>query len=153
MTRILLDTTYLLPAAGISVQGVAADVLRRVRAEGHEVVISEISLFELLAKGAKLAAEGRADQERIYLAARSILQDKGVERIAAYGDAVVKRSISLRRYHHDFVDCMILASALEACEALMTEDETLSRSKGVQDIIKETRPGFVISGWKNLMRK
>ncbi len=51
MVRVLIDTTYLLPAAGIRVEGVPADAVRRIKEAGHQVLASEISLLEVLARG------------------------------------------------------------------------------------------------------
>jgi len=150
MARVLLDTTYLLPVAGIGVRGVETDVLRKVRVAGHEVFISDISLFELLAKGASLVAQGRADEQRILLAMRSILADEKITRIAPYEEGVARTAVTLRRHHSDFVDCIILASALDACQAFLTEDRALSRNEAVLSVVSQARPGFVISTWKGL---
>lgn len=149
--RVLLDTTYLLPLAGISVEGVEKNALRLIRERGHELFISEVSLFEMLAKGAKLAADRHVDEDRISLAIRSILQDQRISRITPYQDGVIKSAVWLRRYHSDFIDCLILASALEVCDILVTEDERLSRNEGVTDIISQTKPNFTFSTHKRLL--
>ena len=51
--KLLLDTTYLLPAIGISVKDLNEKAVLNLADKGHELLISEVSLFELSAKGAK----------------------------------------------------------------------------------------------------
>lgn len=56
--RILLDTTYLLSLIGISVNNIPHDLLLKFIDDGYEVYISSISLFELIAKGARYSSRG-----------------------------------------------------------------------------------------------
>ena len=56
--RLLLDTTYLLPALGISVKGLPRDVPIKLAKAGHQIYISDITVFELSAKAAKQIATG-----------------------------------------------------------------------------------------------
>lgn len=142
MTRVLLDTTYLLPAAGIRVEGVPADAARKVREAGHAVLASEISLFELLAKGAKLVAEGKADRGRVSLAVKSILSDASIGKASAYAEGTMAAAIEFREHHSDFVDCLILASAAGECDALVTEDAAIPKNRGMMDAVLRRKPGF-----------
>jgi len=146
-----MDTTYMLPLAGIAVKGVERDALRKLRASGHEVFASDISVFELLAKGGKLAAEGLADEERVLLGVRSILEEEGVRKVVAYDDEVARTALALRRHHPDFIDCLILASALQSSDALATEDEDLTRNETLMKVVKSSNPKFVISAFRKLL--
>ena len=56
--RLLLDTTYLLPVIGVAIGGIPGDAVVRVLDRGNEVYVSEISFFELAAKGAKYVTGG-----------------------------------------------------------------------------------------------
>ena len=56
--KLLLDTTYLLPAIGISVKDLNEKAILNLADKGHELLISEASLFELSAKGAKYVIDG-----------------------------------------------------------------------------------------------
>jgi predicted nucleic acid-binding protein len=56
--RILLDTTYLLPAISFSVKGIPDDIILRLMTQGHQIFISNISLFELQAVGSKYVLRG-----------------------------------------------------------------------------------------------
>jgi len=54
---------YVLPAIGVSVRKIPSDALVRLTQEGHQVSINDISVFELLAKGAKFVASGKLAAE------------------------------------------------------------------------------------------
>ena len=55
--KVLLDTTYLLPLIGIHIQDIPHDLLHKLMVEGHEVFVSDISIFELAAKGLNSSSE------------------------------------------------------------------------------------------------
>ncbi|MDE1854281.1 MAG: hypothetical protein KGI38_11130 [Thaumarchaeota archaeon] len=88
--RVLVDTTYLLPTAGIAVEGVEKDLLKRAPAGAHEVNPSDISLFEIPAKGAKPSSERLAAEERVALAIQSILDDERITKVSAYREEVAR---------------------------------------------------------------
>jgi PIN domain nuclease of toxin-antitoxin system len=147
LSKVLIDTTYLLPAAGIRVEGVPPDATRRIKDAGHQVLVSEISLLEILAKGAKLASEGRADPSRVSLAIKSILSDGSIEKVGAYdnddeGGAMTMLAIELRRHHSDFLDCLILASAASRSDALLTEDAGMAKNDDLMKAVLSRKPTF-----------
>lgn len=153
MTRVLVDTTYLLPAAGIAVQAVPADALRRLKEAGHEVLASQISLFEVLAKGAKLASEGRADAERVSLAVKSILSDASVGKADTYDEDTMTMAIEFRRHHNDFVDCLIVAAAASHCDALVTEDSAIAKNGDLMKAILRHKPEFKILALRDVLAR
>jgi len=91
--RVLLDTTYLLPLIGVEVESVSRDILAPLKKEGHTPLISEISVFELLAKGSKLAAKAVVPSERVSLAIQSLYKDKSINRVSP-------EEPKCRRVHH-----------------------------------------------------
>ncbi|HVC27794.1 MAG TPA: PIN domain-containing protein [Nitrososphaerales archaeon] len=142
MPRVLIDTSYLLPAAGIGVEGVPADAIRRIKTAGHEVLASEVSLFEVLAKGAKLASQGKADPGRVSLAIKSIMSDHSIGKVGAFAEDTMAMAIELRAHHADFVDCVIVASAANECDALVTEDAGIPKNDGLMKAVLRRKPGF-----------
>ena len=150
MAKILLDTTYLFPFAGINVRGVERGAIERASAMGHQLSVSEMSLFELAAKGAKLVGDGSADVERLAQAVRAIVSDETLRKVRLYEDGVIPLAIALRRHNSDFIDCVILASAVLTCEILVTEDELLLRSGEIIKLVRKTNPEFLIYDFKHL---
>jgi len=57
--RILIDTTYLLPAMSFSVKDIPNDVILRLIGHNYLIVISSISLFEMIAVGSKYVYKGK----------------------------------------------------------------------------------------------
>lgn len=152
MSRLLLDTTYLLPAVGVKLGGELDRTLVAAQDAGHEVWISDITVFELLAKGAKLVEAGKLSEERLALGVRGILADGSIRKASAYEEDVAETSVKLRRYHRDFVDCLIVASALEHCDGLVTEEEFEDEPDLVR-FIEEMSPSFRVLKAKELARK
>lgn len=150
MAKILLDTTYLFPIAGIKVRGIERDALERASGVGHHLFISEMSLFELAAKGAKLVGDGSADAQRLEQAIQSIVRDETLWKVGPYEKGVIPLAIALRRHNPDFIDCVILASAVLTCEILVTEDELLLRSREIIKLVRMTKAEFLICDFKHI---
>ena len=79
--RILSDTTYLLPSIGVSVRGLPRTAISKLRKQGHKLIISNITIFELAAKGAKLAAANRLSMGRVTQGLKAILHDPDIETV------------------------------------------------------------------------
>jgi predicted nucleic acid-binding protein len=145
--RIMLDTTYLMPIIGVAVRGVQHDVLRTLRKEDHTTSISELTLFELSAKGAKLTASGRLSRDRLLRGLRAAILDGSLQKVPFYGDEQLIVSFRLREFINDYVDCALLSSALCGHDALMTEDgliHDLVEREEFKGIIDEINPEFQI---------
>ena len=123
--KLLLDTTYLLPALGITVRSIPQNLLEDFQRRGHDISISAITIFELAAKGAKLVSDGRLSADRVERGLASILTDDSINQIALQEAEILKRAIALRSIKVDFIDCLILASAALRTDALVTEDKEL----------------------------
>lgn len=111
----------------------------------------EISLFEVLAKGAKLASEGRAEAGRVSLAIKSIQSDSAIRKVGAYTDDTMSTAIDLRRHHSDFVDCLILASALSECDVFVTEDAGIQKNEDLMKTALQLKPKFKVLTLKGLL--
>ncbi len=118
----ILDTTYLLPLAGISVD---VDLLRgivegRLPLDLSDVKVSLISLFELQAKAAKLDIP----VERVVKAVEAI--ERAFTVVPFTIPEIIEISFSLRKaLLKDYIDSVIVATALALKEPLVTEDEDI----------------------------
>lgn len=145
--RLLVDTTYLLPAIGISVKGIPADGTIRLIQEGHEIHASEISIFELSAKGAKHIVAGTLSSARVARGIRAIVHDGTIRMIPIHDSTLLLTAFKLRNMLIDFIDCLILASAINYCDALITEDSDINDLKNNSEfnlLCTRTNPKFVI---------
>jgi len=145
--RLLVDTTYLLPAIGISVKGIPSDGMVRLIEKEHEICVSDISIFELSAKGAKHVAAGTLSGERVARGIRAVVHDGTVTMIPFHESTLLLTAFKLRNILSDFIDCLILASAIHHSDMLITEDDDIIDIKNDEEFIllyKRVNPKFKI---------
>ncbi|MGB9758815.1 MAG: PIN domain-containing protein [Thermoproteota archaeon] len=123
--KVLLDTTYLLPAIGISIKGIPSEALIKLTKKEYSLCISEISIFELSAKGAKYTHEGKLPPERVSKGIRAIVNDENITKIPVYDTTVLHLAFKLKSFLNDFIDCLILSSAITHSDILVTEDSDI----------------------------
>jgi predicted nucleic acid-binding protein len=153
--RILLDTTYVLPVIGVSVKGVPKDAVERLAARGDEIFISEITLFELSAKGARYVFEELLPPERVTRGINAISYDDSITKLRTYETSTLRLALKLRAMLGDFIDCLILASAAIHCEMLITEDDDihrLKREKAFEELMMATGSTCKITRVGELLR-
>lgn len=145
--KILLGTTYLLPAIGIAVKELRRDAIIQLINKGHQVAISQISLFELAAKGAKYVKNGALKPETVTKGIRALTYNEQIETIPITDSKLLLTAFTLRNMLDDFIDCLILATAINNCNALITEDEDIQNPKNnnqLNELLKTTNPAFKI---------
>ena len=151
--RVLLDTAYLMPAIGVQVKNVPQNALSLIRGGGHEAAISELTLFELSAKGAKYAASGALDPDRVRRGVLAVARDEGLAKVPLLDEEVLKTSLSLRGILGDYLSSVILSSAINRCEAILTEDALirgLPENQSYSELVNRINPGFKIASSKSL---
>jgi len=141
----IIDTTYLLPLAGISVE---TDVLRaiaegrtRVKLRFTDLKISMISLFELQAKASKIGIP----PERVVKAEETI--PKVFRVVPFYSSDVVRKAHELNKLLDDYIDAIVVATAVTLGEDLLTEDREIIRQKATV----ERKYGIRVLSYKDLV--
>ncbi|MGB9854574.1 MAG: PIN domain-containing protein [Candidatus Bathyarchaeales archaeon] len=145
--KLLLDTTYFLPAIGIATKNLPKDAAIQLMQKGHKIFISKITLFELSAKGAKYVASGTIPPERITRGIRAIAYAETINTIEIHESTILHTAFQLRKILNDFIDCLILSSALNQCDTLITEDtdiQNIKEDKSFQEIVTAKNPKFQI---------
>jgi predicted nucleic acid-binding protein len=145
--RLLLDTTYVLPAIGVAIKGLPTDLPVRLMEQGHEISISDITLFELAAKGAKYVTGGELEAKRVSRGIKAIIYDEKILKVPNYDSSVLHTAFTLRRTLNDFIDCLILSSAVNKCDILLTEDDRihdLAERTFLREITQTVNPEFKI---------
>lgn len=123
----IIDTTYLFPLSKI---GVDTDLLKaieegKIKLAVSDLSISSISLFELQAKSAKLDIPTNFTIEAIDVIT-SVLKIEPF-----YNQEVIRISYELLNYIKDYIDCIIVATAVALEEDLITEDSKIHDNKGL----------------------
>ncbi len=151
--KVFLDTTYLMPAIGISVKGIPPDLLRTIRENGHTTIISDLSLFELAAKGAKYISSGQLTQERVLKGIQAVGADDELRKEPIYTPERLTLSFKLRKMMNDYLDCAILSTAVYSGDCLLTEDSLIHRTfqeRTFRKIIDEINSEFKLVSHSNL---
>ena len=145
--KLLLDTTYFLPTIGVSIKDMQKDALLTLMAKKHQISMSQITIFELAAKGAKYVKEGQISPERVTRGISAIIYNDAIETIPMHDTTILQTAFKLRNMLNDFIDCLILSSAMNNSEAIITEDneiQSLKKNTQFQNLIADLNPGFKI---------
>jgi PIN domain nuclease of toxin-antitoxin system len=145
--KLLLDTTYFLPIIGISVKNLPKDAPTKLMHKKHQIFISDITIFELSAKGAKYAASGLIPPERISRGIRALIYNETIKILPIHESTILHTAFKLRNILSDFIDCLILSSAINNCDALITEDndiQNIKENKNLKEIAAIKNPKFQI---------
>jgi len=123
----IIDTTYLLPLARIKVKtdllrAIAEDRLRD-KVDFSDLKISLISIFELQAKASKLGIPPKYVCEAV----NTIFKVFNV--VPYYRENIIEVSHELYKELHDYIDSIILATAITLDEHLVTEDTIIHSVK------------------------
>ncbi|MEM1610817.1 MAG: PIN domain-containing protein [Sulfolobales archaeon] len=151
--RILLDTTYLLPLIGISINNIPDDLLLKLIDKGYNLYISSISLFELIAKGARYSSKGLIPAERILRGVNAIVHNDKILKVDYTASEIIVTAIRLREVVEDFIDCIILSTALNCCDMLLTEDRDIHNTMEdplFKELKRELNPNIRIIGYVDL---
>ncbi|MGB9660316.1 MAG: PIN domain-containing protein, partial [Nitrososphaerales archaeon] len=114
--------------------------------KGHQIFISNITIFELSAKGAKYAALGKIPPERVIRGVKALAYSETINTIEAYESTILLIAFKLRSILSDFIDCLILSSAINQCDALITEDKDIQNIKGdekYQEIVTKRNSKYI----------
>lgn len=145
--KILLDTTYLLPAIGITIKEQQKDLPLKLIQKGNQISICDISIFELSAKGAKHINTGKLPPQRVTRGIKAIIYNEQIEMIPTYESQLLVTAFKLRKTLNDFIDCLILSSAIHHCDILLTEDkdiQDLTNNKEFNELLTTKNPQFKI---------
>ncbi|MDE1874311.1 MAG: PIN domain-containing protein [Candidatus Micrarchaeota archaeon] len=131
----ILDTTYILPLAKI---GIDTDLLTlidegKIRISMDDVRVSMISLFELQARVAKYKLPPKLAVDAVNIINSSLKIEP------FYNPEVIEVADKLSRELSDYVDCLILATAIALKEDLVTEDSEINKKKAMIEGIYKIR--------------
>ncbi|RLF05616.1 MAG: hypothetical protein DRJ60_05370 [Thermoprotei archaeon] len=119
----IIDTTYILPLSGIAIP---CDLLKaiaerrtKVKIDFSDLKLSLISIFELQAKASKLGISPKNVSRAIDVIFRAF------NVIPFYDSNIVEKAHELHKAIPDYIDSIILATAIHLREDLVTEDSIL----------------------------
>jgi len=142
---LILDSTYLLPLARIAIDTdlLTAIIKREADLNLEDLTINSISIFELQAKAAKL----KVPPEYVVEAVEAIFNAFKVEPF--HKPEIIEASYRLRKLIPDYIDSVVVATAITLKEDLITEDSLiLAKAEAI-----ENEYSINIFSFKDLVRK
>ena len=151
--NLLVDTTYFLPFIGVNVRKIPSDAVIKL-IDHNEVKISNLSLFELSAKGAKIVSQGILSSKRLMTGLKTVETDARLVKVPYLKPEIMETAIEIRKTIPDFIDCLILSSALTESEILVTEDQTLLKytSQIGRELVQTINPEFKATRYNDLSK-
>ncbi len=161
--KVLLDTSYFLPLIGFTISNIEKDFLLNLidHEKNFQIYYSTISIFELQAKGGKEIEKGNAEMQQIIRGIQSLSNEKVLIEVPFTNSTLITQlSVELRKKHSDFIDCLILATALLNADILVSEDKWINEfilTTDFQDLISyhEISDEFNVTSsndfWKHLL--
>jgi len=115
--------------------------------KGHQIFMSDVSIFELAAKGGKHVALGKLATDRVTRGIRAIVYSEEVDIVPIHETRILLTAFKLRSMLTDFIDCLLVSSAINQCDVLITEDrdiEDLKKNRDFNELLATVNPKFKI---------
>lgn len=125
--KILCDTSYFLPLIKISIEEIPDNLLLELLSESkHEYYYSELSVFEIAAKGLKFLINETEITLQDVMSGLDALQNDSRLKSLSWSDnpLIIELASKFRAIHQDTIDCFIFASAICNCDCILTMDLT-----------------------------
>jgi len=154
--KIFLDSSFFFPFIKIGVKDVSQeDLLRLINNNSFEISRSELTMFEISAKGWKYVRDEIITQDDLIDGINTISDLENIHPISFCHSPVQILAGFFRLEHQDFMDCLILASAIINSDNFITCDRDLiQKIKTKWDSeIKENNPNFRVFSWNDFIQR
>jgi len=148
--KVLLDTSFLLPFIKIEPENITSQQLKEVLGgQEHTFVYSELSIFELVAKGMKICFNSVLMIEDIHNGIDSLIYRSPLTPINwTSHPSLLELAYKIRKIHSDTIDCLIFSSALYFSDCFATADvnlfETIKQQEALYNEIKSINSRFYL---------
>ena len=133
--KIFLDTSYLLPLFGVDIELTKDDEKKLLTIiENFNPSINSLSLLEIKWKILHFSKKNKLLLERYHNVLQFVTLSGKFKIVHFYDFRIDHIATKLYEFHNDYIDCSILAAALENADILLTED---TKIKQLGQIIKE----------------
>ena len=147
--KILIDTTYFLPLIKVAIDKIPQDLLINLLSEStHECFYSDLTIFELTAKGLKFSSQGKKiTPQDIRIGIDAIQNDTRLTIVSYINNPfIIELASQLKTIHKDTIDCLIFATAICTCEGIITMDvaffEQIQNSTQITKDIQKINSNF-----------
>jgi PIN domain nuclease of toxin-antitoxin system len=148
--KIFLDSSFFFPFISVEVKNCPKEAIQDlINQDDFQIYRSEISIFELSAKGTKFVVGGLLDIDDVIDGLNTIQQISQIKIIPIYLSEIQILATKLRQSNPDFIDCLIVASAALFSDIFITIDETIKTNFNEywNNYLREKNPEFQILMW------
>ncbi len=126
--KVFLDSTYFFPLIQVNIKGVDSLFLKKLtQKKEFNLFYSPITIFEMSAKGAKLIMNDKITSHEVKEGINSLLNWKDLQQGSPWIGEIQNLAFQFRETHSDYIDCLIVASAVFYSDTLITEDHLLTK--------------------------
>ncbi len=148
--KVLLDSSLLLPFIQVEPDNITPQQLKAIlNRTDHTFVYSELSIFELVAKGMKICYGTDLRIEDVRRGIDSLLYRSPLQSIGWITHPnLLELAYKIRKIHSDTIDCLIFTSALYFSDCFATADQTffdgIKREPALFNEIASVNPHFFL---------
>ena len=151
--RILLDSSFFFPLIKIKIKESLNEIIPSlIKSNSFELQYSTITLFELSAKGARLINVGELTELEVVNGMNALISWESLLPVNPWLGEIQRLAFTLRNTHSDYIDCLILASAVVHMDMFICEDKTLRnlvKTKWLR-LIADINPNFSVMSSKQV---
>lgn len=126
--RVLFDSSYFFPLIKIKVEKSSPEILTLIhQKESLELQFSSITLFELSARGARMIKAGKLTSNDVIDGINALVSWKNISSVDPWNGEVQRLAFDFRLDYPDYIDCLIVASAIIHSNVFVSEDITLKK--------------------------
>ena len=147
--KIIIDSSYFLPLIKVGIENIPDKLLIDLLSKSsNNYYYSTLTLFELTAKGLKIASKGNEiSYQDIRVGIDTLKSDIRLTDISFTDNPfIIELASHLKGIHNDTIDCLIFATAISCCDCIITMDEIffdqLNKSPQLKKKVKEINDTF-----------
>ncbi|TFG17458.1 MAG: PIN domain-containing protein [Promethearchaeota archaeon] len=154
--KVFLDNSFFFPFIRVDIKKISKrDIGNLLRNNNYEIFCSELVYFELSTKASKYIDQGILDMEDLLDGISFINNYLRINKVPMQYPEILILAQEFRKTHRDYIDCIILASAIKSSDVFLTMDAELLgkiRKKWKKTILKDN-PDFTVKSFGEFIQK
>jgi len=154
--RVFLDSSFFFPFIRVNVKNISKQKIGNIlHNKNYTIFCSELVYLELSAKASKYIIQGVLEMEDLLDGVSFIRNDQKITKIPMHYPEILILAQEFRKSHQDYIDCIILASAIKSSDVFITMDGELQEKirKDWNLIIAKENPTFFSNSFSEFTQK
>lgn len=154
--KVFLDSSFFFPLIGIEIRACPKTAILELFGNVNiQIFRSELVIFELSAKGTKLINASKLEMNDLIEGINIIHFHPKIQVIPIFYSEIQILSSIFRKNHSDFIDCLVLASAVYYSDLLLTMDANLKEktNRFWQNSLDKIQKDFKVVSWEEFQNE